>query len=167
MGVIYFVLACVAIFVGGWIWSKFFDCNGNRLPFAEPLWDNGERMWYWNNVEKFLEPYASCDFAKAAMASAKRHISSAYEEYRKGTSYPSYYKDMFGDLSKPTYSYRGWAIVFLHYFLHQRTGMPNISPGEAESFAKKTLTAHIDELYKDLVEDGEVCPRSFVDFFLE
>lgn len=166
MGVLYFILACVAIFVGGWIWSKFFDCNGNRLPFAEPFWNDEDRKRYWINVDNFLSPYASCDFAKEAMTGAKRHISHAYEEYKKGTDYPTYYQDMFGS-NKNHGVYRGWAIVYLHYFLHRRIYTPSVMPGEAEIFAKKSLTTQIDELYSKLAADGTICPQSFFDFFIE
>ncbi len=126
---------------------------------------------YYSWCNSFLEPYMANDFAKETLRLAKAQLEQDQEQSEiakeRGSSYPDYryYSDFYNNRNNSGVC-RAWAIVYIHYQLHRRSGYMTIRPSDDVIAARKALTSHIDNLYAGLVSDKTACPRSFIDGFI-
>ncbi|MBR3806709.1 MAG: hypothetical protein IKJ13_07775 [Clostridia bacterium] len=163
------LLIVILIIVGFVVYSHNFDINGKKKAAPEPHFMKDCQKQYYNFVESFFDGM-NYDFAARILVAAREQLKYDYDQYKRTITNKDYHPeqyfiDMFPEKPYPAYVHRAWAIVFIHFYLHKGIGGQTVWSA-AEIDAHKKLKDEIDNLYAGIVEDGEACPKSFIEAFL-
>jgi hypothetical protein len=163
------LLVAILSVLGFVIYSHNHDINGKKKIVPDPYFMNERQKRYYVFVESFLETI-NCDFAARILIAAREQLKYDYDQYKRTITNKNYhpeqyFTDMFPEQPYPAYVHRAWAIVFIHFYLHKGIGGQTVWSA-AEIDAHKKLKDEIDNLYAGIVEDGEACPKSFIEAFL-
>ena len=166
MEIVYAIIASILVVIGIAFISHFYDTNGKRLPVSEPFFLPKNSDKYYISLKCILENYFFCSFAKAIMKDGEVELRNAFGLYKSNctqTANWGYVKDLCECSDYECYVFDAWAIIYIHTYLEEIITYHKVNTAEKPVVLE--LKKYIDKRYSGIVDDGTVCPQSFIDNF--